>query len=122
MIAVIADDLTGAAELGALALRHGLAAKIVQKEPIDRQAGCVCFNTDSRSCDPPEASRRAAAAAQLVQAASAEWLYKKTDSVLRGNILAELEGIMNQLGFNRALLLPANPSLGRIIRDGRYYV
>src|SRR5262249_49786028 len=26
------------------------------------------------------------------------------------------------LGFNRALVLPANPSLGRIIRDGEYFV
>jgi uncharacterized protein YgbK (DUF1537 family) len=30
--------------------------------------------------------------------------------------------VMQQLGFNRALVLPANPSLGRIIRDGQYFV
>ena len=29
MIGVIADDLTGAAELGAVGLRHGLSAEVV---------------------------------------------------------------------------------------------
>ncbi len=30
MIGVIADDLTGAAELGAVGLRHGLQAEIIE--------------------------------------------------------------------------------------------
>jgi uncharacterized protein YgbK (DUF1537 family) len=121
MIGVIADDLTGAAELGAIGRQCGLRAELIHAGPVPR-ADLVCFNTDSRSCRPAIAARRAAAAARILSAAGAEWIYKKTDSVLRGPVTAELEGILKQLGLKLALLLPANPSLGRTIRSGHYYI
>jgi uncharacterized protein YgbK (DUF1537 family) len=122
MIGVIADDLTGAAELGAIGLRHGLRAEIVVKGKPSGEADLVCVDTDSRSCVPEEAGRRAASAAKLLRDAKARWIYKKVDSVLRGQVTAEVESVMKQLRLKRALLLPANPSLGRKIQDGRYFV
>ena len=147
MIGVIADDLTGAAEIGAVGLRHGLSAEIIHAasgtgrglefrvhaagagKPAEagtsiksRSAGLICINTDSRSCSPAVAGRRAAAAARALAAAGAEWIYKKTDSVLRGPVVAELEAILKQLELELALLLPANPSSGRTIRGGRYCI
>jgi len=122
MIGVIADDLTGAAELGAVGLRYGLRAEIVRSGQPGGAADLVCVDTDSRSCKPADAARRAGAAASLLRDAGATWIYKKVDSVLRGNVTAEVEAVMQQLNFNRALLLPANPSLGRVIRDGQYFV
>lgn len=121
MIGVIADDLTGAAELGAVGRRFGLKAEILLGNQSS-SADLVCIDTDSRSCTPDKAAERAAAAAQLLRAAGAQWVYKKVDSVLRGNVTAEVEAVMQELGYRRALLLPANPSLGRIIRDGEYFV
>src|SRR3954454_19384753 len=122
MIGVIADDLTGAAELGAVGKRLGLKAEIVCNNEPGSTADLVCVDTDSRSCTASEAAKRAAAGAKLLQAAGARWIYKKVDSVLRGNVTAEVEAVMQQLGLNRALVLPADPSLGRIIRDGQYFV
>jgi len=122
MIGVIADDLTGAAEIGAVGLRHGLRAEIVRRGNPSGRAEVVCVDTDSRSCAADEAGQRAAAAAKLLRAAGAQWIYKKVDSVLRGQVTAEVEAVMKQLQLNRALLLPANPSLGRVIRDGQYFV
>jgi len=122
MIGVIADDLTGAAELGAVGLRHGLRAEILRHGAPSGAADLVCVDTDSRSCEPAAAAKRAAAAAQVLRAAGAEWIYKKVDSVLRGQVTAEVEAVMKQLKLDRALLLPANPSLGRTIRDGQYFV
>src|ERR1022692_2393296 len=122
MIGVIADDLTGAAELGAVGLRHGLRAEIVRSGKPSGNADLVCVDTDSRACEPAEAAKRAAAAAKMLRAAGAKWIYKKVDSVLRGQVTAEVEAVMKQLQLNRALLLPANPSLGRVIRDGQYFV
>ncbi|MGH7993978.1 MAG: four-carbon acid sugar kinase family protein, partial [Limisphaerales bacterium] len=122
MIGVIADDLTGAAEIGAVGLRHGLSAEIIQRGKPSGRAEVVCVDTDSRSCNPGEAGKRAAAAARLLCEAGAQWIYKKVDSVLRGQVTAEIEAAMKQLQLNRALLLPANPSLGRVIRDGQYVV
>src|ERR1700744_1482682 len=122
MIGVIADDLTGAAEIGAVGLRHGLRAEIVRSGEPSGHTDIVCVDTDSRSCKTDEARHRAASAAKLLRAAGARWIYKKVDSVLRGHVTAEVEAVMRQLKLERALLLPANPSLGRTIRDGHYFV
>jgi uncharacterized protein YgbK (DUF1537 family) len=122
MIGVIADDLTGAAELGAVGLRHGLSAEIVRSGEPGGRADLVCVDTDSRSCEPAAAAKRAAVAAKMLQTAGARWIYKKVDSVLRGQVTAEVEAVMKQLQMTRALLLPANPSLGRTIHDGQYFV
>ena len=122
MIGVIADDLTGAAELGAVGLRHGLSAEIVRSGEPSGRADLVCVDTDSRSCEPAAAAKRAAVAAKMLRAAGATWIYKKVDSVLRGQVTAEVEAVMKQLQLDRALLLPANPSLGRTIHDGQYFV
>jgi uncharacterized protein YgbK (DUF1537 family) len=122
MIGVIADDLTGAAELGAVGLRHGLCAEIVRRGEPSGRAALVCVDTDSRSCSPADAAERAADAARMLHSAGAAWIYKKVDSVLRGQVTAEVEAVMKQLHLDRALLLPANPSLGRIIHDGQYFV
>ena len=94
MIGVIADDLTGAAELGAVGLRHGLRAEIVCRGEPSGRADLVCVDTDSRACDAPAAAKRAAAAAQILRAAGAAWIYKKVDSVLRGQVTAEVEAVM----------------------------
>jgi uncharacterized protein YgbK (DUF1537 family) len=58
----------------------------------------------------------------MLQNCGAEWIYKKTDSVLRGNVTPELEAIVSQLGLRGVLLVPANPSLGRTIVKGQYFV
>ncbi len=122
MIGVIADDLTGAAELGAAGLRYGLRAEIILGDEIRHSTDLVCVDTDSRSCTPAVAADRTASAASHLRALGASWIYKKVDSVLRGQVAAELEAITHQLGSNLALLVPANPSLGRVIQAGRYLI
>lgn len=130
MIGVIADDLSGAAEIGAIGLRFGLRAEILLDAKLRLKRSqhlpdLICVDTDSRSCAPDEAACRAAAAAKTLRRAGAKWIYKKVDSVLRGNVLAEIRAIaqiISKKGAASVLLHPANPSLGRIIRDGKYFV
>jgi uncharacterized protein YgbK (DUF1537 family) len=45
-------------------------------------------------------------------------LYKKIDSTVQGNIVAEVETARDAGGFAAALVCPANPSQGRIVRGG----
>jgi len=122
MIGVVADDLTGAAELGAIGLRYGLSAEVLLHGAPVPKAPLVCVDTDSRSCPPAEAGRRAGSAARGLVSAGASRIYKKVDSVLRGRVVAELEAIMAELRVPRTLLVPANPSLGRVIRQGQYWI
>jgi uncharacterized protein YgbK (DUF1537 family) len=51
-----------------------------------------------------------------------EWIYKKTDSVLRGHVVPEIKAHLRALGLKRALVIPANPALGRTIADGHYFL
>lgn len=122
MIAVIADDLTGAAEIAGLGWRHGLTAEILERDEEPSNAELVVYNADTRDCSAAEASRRVAGIARRINARKPAWIYKKVDSVLRGNVLAEIEAMQKALGVERCLLVPANPAARRVIKNGKYYV
>ena len=122
MIVVIADDLTGAAELGGVAVRHGLSAEVQTAFDPGSAADVVLVDTDTRSCTNDSAAARVTVVATQVRAVAPELIFKKVDSVLRGHLVAEIQAIMKALALPRALLVPANPSLGRVIRDARYFV
>lgn len=122
MIAVIADDLTGAAEIGGLGLRYDLNMEIICDNDLKSDADLLIISSDTRSM--PE--KEALVATQLLTAKLAEikpgLVFKKVDSVLRGHVLGELAIHLEYLHLKKALLIPANPALGRIIKNGRYFI
>lgn len=124
MIGVIADDFSGAAEMAGIGYAAGLRAQLQTAADPDTRTDLLVLDTDSRSCWPEEASRRVEQAVRHLQKADPkiDWIYKKVDSVLRGPIVAELTVLMNLFEIPRVLLIPANPSHGRIVRAGRYFV
>jgi uncharacterized protein YgbK (DUF1537 family) len=122
MIAVIADDLTGAAELGGIGLRHGLRTEIRTIVPQHTTTHLLIIAADSRSKPEPAAIEEMTAITRQLKLLRPEWVYKKTDSVLRGHVTAELKAHLQILDLQSALLIPANPGLGRTIRDGHYYL
>jgi uncharacterized protein YgbK (DUF1537 family) len=122
-IAVIADDLTGAAEIAAIGLRFGrLSAVLTNLARAHHAAAIVACDTDSRLLTPAEAASRVRTLAQSDAIAHARSVFKKTDSLLRGCVRAELEALAIVRGQRRVLLLPANPQLGRVIVAGRYLI
>jgi uncharacterized protein YgbK (DUF1537 family) len=122
MIAVIADDLTGAAEIAGIGLRYQLKAEIAMSAPMRTDVDLLVVCTDSRSLNNEDAGRVTADAVQKILQLKPEMIYKKIDSVYRGHVLDELKVQMQLVSLNKALLLAANPSLGRTIMDGKYYV
>lgn len=122
MIAILADDFSGAAEIAGIAAQRGLRAEVQLHFDPNSPADVIAVDCDSRSLDGAAAARRVASIASEVVAAGPEWIYKKTDSVMRGNVRAEIESILTALGKDRCLLIPANPSKGRVIIGGRYYI
>jgi uncharacterized protein YgbK (DUF1537 family) len=122
MIAVVADDFTGAAEIGGIGLRHGLDV-IIETEPIIKNnAELIIIATDSRSLPPDEASEQIARITENLLQLNPKFVFKKLDSVLRGNIKEELLAQMKVSGQNRAMVIAANPVFKRIIRDGNYFI
>lgn len=120
---VLADDLTGAAEIAAIAHQGGLRAVVHTAFPIARSdADVIVCNTDTRLLAPKRAAKRVAEISAQLRTRPNSGFFKKTDSVLRGPVLAEVKACVDALGYQRTLLVPCNPSLGRVIRDGRYYL
>ena len=123
MIGIVADDISGAAEVGGVCHRFGFETKAYREaNRVRRPAEVIVIDTDSRSLAPSESARRVRRAVGWLGQFKPEWSYKKVDSVLRGNVYHEIVAMEESLGPTRALLVPANPSLGRVIRDGVYYV
>lgn len=124
MIIAIADDITGAAEIAGVALHHGCTVNFsVNFISADTHADVNIIATDTRSVAPSEASdtcRRLCRQAMRLHPKSQ--LFKKVDSVLRGNIIDELSAILDATTFKKVLLLPQTPSHGRIINNGIYYI
>jgi len=86
--------------------------------------GTVVIATDTRSMTEAEAvaETRRIASQFLNFPFSHSLNFKKTDSALRGHVVAELTTLMEAMGYKRAVYLPANPSKGRIIKNGVYYI
>ena len=83
--------------------------------------GTTVIATDTRSMSEAEAiaeTHRIASALSHQPSA----IFKKTDSALRGHVVAELQALMEATGALRCVYLPANPSKGRTIRNGVYYI
>ncbi|MDE6556282.1 MAG: four-carbon acid sugar kinase family protein, partial [Duncaniella sp.] len=124
MIAVIADDITGAAEMAGIAHRLGLRV-VLTTDPysLTGNADVAVIATDTRSMSEHEARELSAKyAAVLTSRNDISEIFKKTDSALRGHVVAELEAILGATRYEDALFMPANPSRGRTIRDGLYYI
>ena len=122
MIAVIADDFTGAAEIGGIGLRYGLSVVIETGDIQDHNADILIIATDTRSLTANEASEQVYSITKELLKLNPLFIFKKIDSVLRGNVAAELTAQMKASGQNRAIVVAANPIFNRIIKDGIYYI
>lgn len=122
MIAVIADDFTGAAEMAGIAHRYDLLAEVRTTGRDPSAVDVMVIDTHTRSASREEAERRVSREVRSLREAGVEWVYKKVDSVLRGHVVPELTRVFEGLGIDRALLVPANPSYGQVIREGRYMI
>src|SRR5258708_38095083 len=118
MIAVIADDLTGAAEMGGIGIRHGLITEIRTTVGTATNADLLVIAADSRSKSQKAAVEEITVITRELRLLKPECIYKKTDSVLRGHVIAELKTPLPALDYQLAILLPAHPSLGPTLRDG----
>lgn len=121
-VAIIADDFSGAAEIAGISMRYGLSAEVFNHEVASSDARVVILNTDSRSMDRENAILATRRAIEQLNALKPQWIYKKTDSVLRGYVLDELKLQVELTGANKLLFIPANPSLLRTIHNGQYLI
>jgi uncharacterized protein YgbK (DUF1537 family) len=126
---VIADDLSGATDVGVQFTKQGVPAFVIIRSEkrnslpdLFRRFEVVVVNAESRHVASDEARLAIRKLTEEARQAGVELFYKKTDSTLRGNVGAELDALLKTSGFRTLCFVPAHPALGRTTRDGVQFV
>jgi len=125
-IAIIADDLTGASDSGVQFARKGIETHVVFDISFFNSESngnvVIVIDTDSRAIKADVAYERVKGTARKLHNYGFNFIYKKIDSTLRGNLGAEIEAILDSATFDYTIVVPAFPKLGRTTVDGVQYL
>jgi len=121
---LIADDFTGTLDAGIQFSACGAETRVLVSPPqtLDTGAEVLAVNAASRHLPAAEAARIVGRLAAMARSAGIPFLFKKTDSALRGNVGAELSAALQAWGGDTLAFAPAYPALGRTTRNGTQYV
>jgi D-threonate/D-erythronate kinase len=118
-VAILADDLTGALDTA------GAFASVLHPVQAFWAGGSagqgVGFALDSETRDVPVSEAEATVGRLLPRLLAGGLPYKKIDSLLRGNTVAEMAICGRCRSFHSVVVAPAFPAQERITRDGRQY-
>lgn len=124
---IIADDLTGALDTGVCFASAGIETCVrlpnsASHHKSDEGYGVDVAIVESRHMQPPDAYE--AVHERIVELADAnyDYVYKKTDSAMRGNIGAELSAALDATGKKTLHFIPSFPKMNRVARDGILYI
>ena len=117
--AVIADDLTGALDTALQFRKAGQQTVVSTLSGVWPPGGTViALSTETRHVSAASAAARVKAAFHTLPCGTSSRIYKKTDSLLRGNIGAELRALYEASGSGPLIFAPAYPTGGRTTIDG----
>ncbi len=125
-ILVVADDLTGAVDTGVQFSRRNLKTIVVtgnknmHKSLVD--CDVLVVDTESRFDTRDTAYKKAYDTGNKAGSENIKYIYKKIDSTMRGNVGAEIAGLMDSLKIAHTLVVPALPLYGRTTIKGNVYI
>ena len=118
-LTLIADDLTGACDAGALFTGRGPVGVFIDAGAAGAIREVVAVDTETRALAPAAARERVrAAAARLGERLASGLVFKKIDSTMRGPVGEEIEAVLQATGRSTALVCPAFPDHGRTVDGG----
>jgi 4-hydroxythreonine-4-phosphate dehydrogenase len=124
-IAIVADDLTGAADTGAAFACAGLSTLVTwtndglvgEPQPA---VDALAIDAGTRALDAAGAGARTARIVRAVRTAGVEAIYKKADSLLRGHIAVDTAAVLSSWHEGAvAVAAFAFPDAGRTTIHGR---
>lgn len=117
---IIADDLTGSNDTAIQFSKNGMKCIVPVLKDASRFSGfdAVTINTDSRMLPSDKSYEITADMIKGLKGISANNVYKKIDSQLRGNPGTELKAVMDTLGYKSAFIAPSFPKNNRLIENG----
>lgn len=124
---IIADDFTGALDTGVQFAGRGARTCVVTDPAYDFSRAeealqVLVLDAETRHLPPGEAYEVVRRAVKDALAAGFRYIYKKTDSALRGNIGSELTAVLDGAGAASIAFIPALPRMGRVTREGVHYI
>ena len=123
---IVADDFTGACDTGVQFSKNHLKTIVITSTDYIRESLEKCdvlvMNTESRFDNPETAYKKAYETGKIVFPQELKYFYKKVDSTMRGNIGAEISGLMDALEIRHTFLIPALPKYGRTTINGKVFV
>lgn len=131
LIGVVADDITGAGDIGLMFARHGWATRLFTASadfdalPVqlaNERADVVIIDTDARFDDPATAAAKVRRATAALAHWGAEVFYAKTCSVFRGPVGAYFDAMLAELGHDFGVAVAAFPKNGRVTIGGLHFV
>lgn len=117
---LLADDLTGALDSAAAFASMDEPVMVGWRGAVPGE-GAIALDSRSREASSNEARAAVADVAPALWAPGSGLAFKKIDSLLRGQEVAELETILFLLRPRHCLIAPAFPAQRRITRAGRQY-
>jgi D-threonate/D-erythronate kinase len=125
-IVVVADDFTGANDTGVQFSKRNLSSTvIINIKDISKSlnnCNVLIIDTESRFDNKEKAYKKSFETGTILKKEKIKYVYKKLDSTLRGNIGAEIAGLMDSMDFQYAVVAPAFPSNQRITKNGMVYI
>ncbi len=123
IVGIIADDLTGANDTALQFHLRGANTQILLSDDIEllNTAGTQTWaiSTESRNVTPHEAYEKVKETTKMfLDKVKPDYFYKKIDSTVRGNIAVETLGMLEVLGWDAVVVIPAFPLEGRITVGG----
>jgi uncharacterized protein YgbK (DUF1537 family) len=122
---IIADDLSSATDCSVQLAQKGYETSVYINPPetLENSDGDILVvDTNSRRMGAEKAYQQVLNVAEMISKIRVNRVYKTIDSTLRGNLGAEIDGLMDILQFDFALIAPAFPFYGRTTINGVHYL
>lgn len=124
---IIADDFTGALDTGVQFAVRGARTCVVTDPAYDfsrakADVQVLVLDAETRHLPPRAAYGTVFQAVESALSAGFRYVYKKTDSALRGNVGAELAAVLDAAKADSLAFLPALPKMNRVTRNGVHYI
>jgi D-threonate/D-erythronate kinase len=123
---IVADDFTGANDTGVQFKKAGFNVNVIintnnLNEDLEL-SDILVIDLESRYDSKEVAYRKCYDLGKQLLLLGITNLYKKLDSTFRGNIGAEIDGLMDSLQIKLLILAPAWPANGRTTENGEVFV
>ena len=118
---VIADDFTGANDTGVQMSKRDIKTEVILFPTTEPVTSSLVLDTESRVLTAEEAYAKVKKQTEtLLSANNFKLVYKKIDSTLRGNIVAELKAVCDVYQPERIIFAPAFPKIKRSTVNGTH--